>query len=376
MQSKQSIFIQEPYRLFFPLGTIFLLCGILLWVPLIWTGDNYPVLVHRYFMLNGFTGSFIGGFLMTAVPKFSQTSSASKYEVWVYFLITMLGIIPAYGDRPVAVYLISSLQPLIILIFLFRRITKRKANPPYSFAFIFIGLFLWLISGVFCFFIDSEGFKQLHYEGAIACIILGVGSRLIPGILGHVDIVQTQRNIYEKPIPIFQSIPRHFLLLMASFIISYFLPQDIGGIVRALVVTAIGMIYWRLWKSPPTKTKLSWSIWISAWMIVLSFAFKVIWSDLGIHISHSFFINGIVLLSLLIATRVLQSHGPKKPELENKMVIGVVTFLIIFASATRVSAFIMPDLYFTHLAYSSIVLSLAVLLWGAKYLRYCCTQRN
>jgi len=103
---------------------------------------------------------------------------------------------------------------------------------------------------------------------------------------------------------------------------------------------------------------------------VLSFILKVVWIDWGIHISHAFFINGIVLLSMLIATRVLQSHGPKQPGLENKKVLGLITFLVVTSAATRVSAFIIPDLYLTHLAYSSILLSLAIMIWGVQYLPY------
>ena len=89
-----------------------------------------------------------------------------------------------------------------------------------------------------------------------------------------------------------------------------------------------------------------------------------------IHVSHSFFINGIVLLSLLIGTRVIQSHGPKNKKLENKKILYVITGLIVLAALTRVSAYYLPDVYLTHLAYSSVVLSLAVILWAFSYLRY------
>ena len=115
-----SQFVKEPYRLFFPLGTLLLLCGILLWVPLIWTGESYPVELHRYLMLNGFTGCFIGGFLMTAVPKFSQTESARVLEVATFATITMMGVAVAHLVDSRFIYLISSMQPAFLLFFLFR----------------------------------------------------------------------------------------------------------------------------------------------------------------------------------------------------------------------------------------------------------------
>jgi uncharacterized protein involved in response to NO len=361
---------KEPYRLFFPLGVLFLLWGALIWLPLIWGGGGYPVLAHRYLMLNGFVGCFIGGFLMTAVPKFSQTTTANLWEVFLFLVVTVLGVGLAYGEWADLVFLISSLQALIILFFLFSRILKRRANPPYSFVFIFVGLFLWLFSGLAGIFFDAEAFKHLHYEGAIASIILGVGSRLIPGILGHVEIVNSQRAKYEKRISVLKTVPLPFFLIMLSFVVSYFLSESLGRVIRAFDVLIIGFMYWRLWKTPVEKTALTWSIWSAAWLVVLSFVVKAFTFDGLIHMSHFFFIGGVVLLSLLIATRVLQSHGPKDKTLEQSNVLYFVTGLIILAAATRVSAYLLPDLYLSHLGYSSLLLSSAVIIWSIKYLWY------
>lgn len=362
--------MSEPYRLFFPLGTLSLLWGILLWLPQIWSPGEYPVLLHRALMLNGFEGSFIAGFLMTAVPRFSKTWHASSFEVGAFLLVSVVALLSASLDQERALLIFSSLQPLILLGFMLRRMVKRKENPPYSFIFIFAGLLLWFLSGALGAFIDVEGFKDLHYEGAVASIILGVGSRLIPGILGHVEIVQGQRQLYERPVPLIATVPKSFFALVLSFIASYFMPEYAGSIVRALVVLVIAMGFWRLWKAPRERTALTWCLWTSAWMILVSFLLKALWQEGMIHASHSFFISGVVLLSLLIGTRVLVSHGPKDKTLENRRVLYVISFFTILAAATRVSAFLMPDAYLSHLGYSSLILSLAVLIWCASYLRF------
>jgi uncharacterized protein involved in response to NO len=361
---------KEPYRLFFPLGVLFLLWGALVWLPLIWSSDGYPVTLHRYLMLNGFSGCFIGGFLMTAIPKFSRTQTASKVEITAYLLVTISGLFFARSEITNAVFICSALQPLVIFSFLLPRISKRQENPPYSFVFIFVGLMLWTVSALASLFLDSELFKHIHYEGAIASIILGVGSRLIPGILGHQDIVAAQKEKYEQPVSIIKTIPVPFLALIFSFVASYFSDDLWAHVVRAAVVFIIAIFYWKLGKAPKTKTALTWCLWISSWLITLSFVIKAFWTDGLIHISHSFFINGIVLLSLLIATRVLQSHGPKDNKLEQSKILYWVSFFIVLAAATRVSAFLLPDLYLTHLAYSSLMLAIGVLLWSFKYLRY------
>ncbi len=361
---------KEPYRLFFPLGVLFLLWGALVWLPLIWSAADYPVTLHRYLMLNGFSGCFIGGFLMTAIPKFSKTNTASKIEVFIYLLVTILGVFYARADMAGGVFICSALQPLVLFSFVLPRMSKRQENPPYSFVFIFVGLLLWIISALASLFFDGDLFKHIHYEGAIASIILGVGSRLIPGILGHQIIVAAQKEKYEQTVSLLKSKPVYFLSLMITFVVSYFLDGFLAHIIRAAVVFIVAIFYWNLWNAPKTKTALSWSIWISGWLITFSFLVKAFWSDGMIHISHSFFINGIVMLSLLIATRVLQSHGPKDSNLEKGKILYVFSFFIVLAAATRVSAFLLPELYLTHLAYSSIMLALGVLIWSFKYLRY------
>lgn len=364
----------EPYRILFPLGIIYLLWGILIWLPQVFFADSYPVLAHRYLMLNGFSASFIAGFLMTAVPKFSQTRSASYPEVYFFILVTWIGLIFAYLDRENIVFLLSSLQGVMILIFLLTRIIKRKVNPPYSFVFIFVGLILWVLSGIMCAFFDSEAFKVLHYEGSIAAIILGVGSRLIPGILGHVEIVQEQRKKYENEKPFFLTVPLHFLILIILFICSYFFNETSGNYLRTIIVMFVALYYWRLTSLPKIKSALTWCIWLSCWLIIFSFLLKSVWVNGIIHASHAFFFSGILLLTLLIATRVLQSHGPKNTKLENSKILYLVTTFIIIAGATRVSAYIMPEHYLRHLGYSSLMATLGVCIWSFKYLRYINTK--
>ncbi|MFL5810182.1 MAG: NnrS family protein [Flavisolibacter sp.] len=361
--------ISEPYRWFFPMGVLFLFWGSLIWLPQIWSSDAYPVLAHRFLMLNGFTSCFIAGFLMTAIPRFSQTRHAHIMEILAFTFVTLLGLILAYKDQESLVAFLSATQAMILIFFIGSRITQRKQNPPYTFIFIFAGMILWMVSGLHMAFTGSDSLKSLHYEGAIAAIILGVGSRLIPGILGHTEIVQSQREIYEKPVSLFKTIPKSFLIIMAGFVFSYFFTEH-SGYLRAIVVSWIAFRYWQIYKAPKEKTSLTWCIWFSAWMIAISFIARAFVTEGEIHVSHSFFLGGIVLLSLLIGTRVIQSHGPKDKKLENKKVLYWVSGLILIAMLTRVTAYYMPESYLRHLGYSSIVLVSAVGLWSFNYLGY------
>lgn len=370
MKNNLSMFYKEPYRLFFPLGVIMLLWGALLWVPQMWSQESYPVVAHRYLMINGFCSLFIAGFLMTAVPKFSNTQSAHPLEVGAFSFVTFLGLFFSFNNQEALSYLASGFSGVVLLLFFLRRLITKKVNPPYSFIFIFIGLIFWILSSVMCAFQPLDTYKNLHSQGAILAIILGVGSRLLPGILGHVEIVQSQRKLYETEKAYLKTIPFWFFILIFLFILSYFFNNFFGLLLRFLTVFSIALSYWKLYKAPAEKTALTWSLWFSCWLIVISFFISLIWPGGGIHASHSFFLGGIVLLSLLIATRVLQSHGIKEKKVESYKVLYVISFLIFLAGATRVSAILMPEHYLHHLGYSSITLVLAVLIWSGFYLRY------
>ena len=354
---------KEPYRNFFLTGIFYLLWGTLIWVPQIFTDSTYPVLAHRYLMLNGFSASFIAGFLMTAVPKFSGTEPTKTIESRPFAIITAIGVMFAYLDLDRWTAGVSALQATLILTFLFRRIQKRSTNPPYSFVFLFVGMGLWLFSALSHVVTGSEAYKYMHYEGAIAALILGVGSRLVPGILGHIEIVQTQRKRYETNLTFLKTVPLLFWVLMISFVVSFFLQGQVALLIRTLVVCVIAFKYWSLHKLPREKTALTANIWISCWLIILSFILKLFWFDGDIHASHAFFFSGTLLLTLLISMRVLQSHGPGDKSLENRKAIYFISAFIILSGATRVSAVLLPENYLHHLGYSALMLTLAVLLF-------------
>jgi uncharacterized protein involved in response to NO len=67
---------------------------------------------------------------------------------------------------------------------------------------------------------------------------------------------------------------------------------------------------------------------------------------------------------------VLQAHGPADKALERSPILWWVTGLLVLSASTRIFAFLRPDLYLGHLAYSSVILSLSVLVWSVKYLPY------
>lgn len=369
MNSKATTIYNEPYRLMFPLGTLFLLWGIFLWIPQIWSQDSYPVLTHRTLVLNGFMAMFVGGFLMTAIPKFSRTQSAHKFETLSFAFMALVIIALSYTTHENLILWCSSLQAILLFSFAFRRFRITTASPPFSFVFIFVGIILWILSGIAGSLFSEVPQVSLQYDGAILAFILGIGSKLIPGILGHSEVLSPANFLKEKK-HYLKTVPSYFYLLMTLYVLSFLIELQYGNWLRFLIVIFISMKFWKLYLLPPTKTALTYSIWLSAWLILLSVLLKALWLEGFIHAGHSFFINGIVLLSILVATRVLVAHGPMKKELENSKWLYVITFFVVLAAATRVSAFLMSESYYRHLAYSSFSLGLGIIIWSVLYLKF------
>jgi uncharacterized protein involved in response to NO len=360
----------DPYRLLFLSGLIALLWGVGIWLPQIWQSESYPVIFHRYLMLNGFVALYIAGFLMTAIPKFSKTKLASTQEIMSFFFLTALGTVCAYQELDSYIAIVSAAQALLLMAFIMKRIKNRKENVPFSFIFIPIGLVLWLFSSFGPFLDVPFNISELHYEGVLSSIILGVGIRLIPGILGHQDIVQKERAFYERPVSLLQTIPKAFWPLFLAFTFSYFIPSDhLSNIIQSICVVIVAFSYWKLYKLPKEKGALYFCLWLTAWVFVFSFILKVLWPLGASHASHAFLIGAVVLLCILIGTRVVVSHGPGDKELEKWRGLYWVTGLVLLAMSTRVSAYLMPDLYFSHLGYGAFVLMLAIVIWLYKYLR-------
>lgn len=74
--------MKDPYRIFFPLGLLSAFIGVLSWVPFaLGYTQNYPGTEHPHLMIGGFLYVFALGFLMTAIPRFTETAPARFWEL-------------------------------------------------------------------------------------------------------------------------------------------------------------------------------------------------------------------------------------------------------------------------------------------------------
>ena len=363
----------DPFRLFFPLGIVLGLMGMVPWLDLVWTDRVYPAVWHKFTMIDGFMLSFVSGFLMTALPRFTRAHHATPAEIMRQMLL-LLGAQAAMLAADLSLHhALTALSVASLILFAGSRFRVRSANPPPSFVFVGFSLALWTLASAALAagalgWIDSPAIEafasHVHHQSVLLGLILGIGSRLIPAILGWTEVAPSTGTIE----PSLKSLSRPTVLLAIVFFACDWIVLDhprLGAALRACVIASVAFVFWKIHRRPRIRTRLSVSIWIASWFIMLSALVPIVWNHAASHGAHGTFVAGFSLLTLLVATRVTVSHT--EGAFESKLLPWIVGLLLL-AAVTRVVAPLLPEHYFSHLAYAAFAWILAVLLWSYAYL--------
>ncbi len=362
----------DGYRYFFPAGWILGIWGVLLWILFPHQWSVYPGLFHPEIMMGGFFLCFVCGFLMTAAPRFTESFGPQKWEhIAAQGLIALL-LVGAVIAEKTFFYVVDLLLFLFLIQFLGRRFLARKINPPDAFVFVGFGLISGLVGNgvLLCAEVmDVPGNifnlgRLFFLQAYILSLVMGVGSRLIPALLGW------------APMPLEGRLPpklRVFVALAVIFFMTYILEVfyhfQTANVLRAVVFSVIGFNFWHLHKRPKRKDRQAFWLWGSAWFLVLGQWGVALFPDYRIHLLHVVFVSGLALMTLMIATRVCLSHGKHDMSLEkNSKALLFGALLVILAGLTRLSAGFAPHIYQSHLVYASYAWILGLLVWGGVFL--------
>lgn len=187
--SHPDLKVPDPYRIFFPLGIGLSFIGVAVWPMLALGWISYPnPLWHIDLMLQGFLFAFILGFLLTALPRFSQTRPIQKSELACFLIFFVAGNIATLMEILSIGRIAFWLNLTCLFIFAYRRFARRGAHPPPEFIFVGIGLLIgWIASWIrmdaylpFSFGLSEVMGRRLITEGMVTMLILGIGGKLAP----------------------------------------------------------------------------------------------------------------------------------------------------------------------------------------------------
>lgn len=369
----------EPYRLFFPLGILFGILGVWIWVRFgLWaqyglgTETTYAKLFHGEVMVGGFLFCFAMGFVMTAVPRFLGSYPATRMEKTSSVIALIILLVGALiGDR-ILFHLVSFVVLALLVRFYLKRSFTATHTPPSSFRFLFLGLMMGLVgAGIIILYDfwdvpkDIQYFGRLLYtQGMFLGFVLGVGSRMIPAILGQ---GRPSNGLIRSQVPIKSHNRIHWglIFLTLSFPIEVWLHARGGQALRAAVVLWIVLVAWKIYKQPRVPGPLSSWIWVSAWSLVIGVWLQPLIPKLSIHGLHLAFIGGFGLITLMLASMVTLSHGGHDMTVIRKSkLLTSIGVLIFVAALTRAVAPLTDEAYILHLLWAAILWLVGLGLWS------------
>lgn len=362
----------DLYRIFFPAGFVLGFWGAFVWVLYSANLMEYPGVLHPEIMMGGFLITFVMGFLCTAVPSFTDSFPPTRIEL-IVSIICVSALFVAQVNSSVFYFRACSFGIFVYLAyFVIRRFLNRRANPPAPFVFVGFGIASGLIGSLIMllspFDFISENFFTLGrlfiVQGYILSFVLGIGSKLIPSLLGFTtNVNKIQKKLSAKV----------YLFVGACFMLTYFMEafvsSYIGMLLRDLIIMFVAFVSWHIYKLPLRKGVHALGLWISCWFLLLGHVGASLFIDYKIHFMHLFYIGGLSLLTLFVATRVSLSHGGHDTSIEakSKTLYGVIS-LFILAALTRFSAGMLPSEYQSHLLYAASVWIIGLVWWAIVFL--------
>ncbi len=367
-----STWRSEPFRLFFPLGVLLAWIGVGHWL-LYATGiaATYSCMFHGLIQMQAFMMAFAIGFMLTALPRRTQTPPVARLEMaaLVTALIAFAGA--AIADYWVIAETAYAALFAVLIEFALRRFLMRAVGrrPPAAFVLLPIAAMTGIVGAGLIAAAEMNTLAPwtghlgllLVEQGVFLCLAVGVGSLVLPlmsGMPPPADLGSAPRETWKAVA---------YASAGAAIVLSLILEQfgfDRGGpMLRALVVSlGLGLAggAWRPPCKPGAHRKL---VWIAVWLMPLGLLASAIWPDYRVPALHILFIGGFSLMAFGVGTHVTLSHFNL-----DQLALGRPPAVIILGAAFLIAllarlAADFSNTYFIHLGWAAAMWMLGSAVW-------------
>ena len=364
----------EPYRLFFPLGMLASIWGVMMW-PLLYGGwlRFYPGEAHTRIMIECFMGAFVAGFLGTAFPRMTGSRPWSWGEfivilgLWFAMLTSHSAGHVRAGDAAFAAMLLALIATMAV-----RWISGNRDTPPPGFVLVFAGLLCGVLAAGFLSLETSPGLahwqwaRLLLFQGFLLLPLMGIGPFLLPRFFG----TGSSHSFDDAPHPSagwwckMRAASFAGLLVIGSFALEVHIHAMAGQVLRAIVILvwfSLELPIFRRAKLPTTPGNTArWAIaGLAAGCLCAA-----LWPSARVGSLHLFFASGIGLITLAVGTRVILGHAGRHDLLGGRILwLRWVTGLLILAATTRMSADFLPAIRASHHKYAAWTWAVAGVVW-------------
>jgi uncharacterized protein involved in response to NO len=365
---------REPFRVCFPLGVVLGWVGIGHW--LLYSAGitaTYSCQLHGLVQTQAFLMAFAVGFLMTALPRRTQTDPPSATELWSAAAAPVAMTVAATAERWTIAEAAYVGLLLLLLQFAVRRFLGRASGrrPPAAFVLIPFA-FLHGLAGAGLLLawsaLDGPAWtvglgKLLLEQGVFLCLVVGIGGLVLPIMAG------------APPPADFGSSPRERakaaaygaagLLILASLVMEHAGWVRFGPLLRAAVV-AVGLgLGGGAWKPPARAGLHRRLVWLAVWLGPLGLALSGIWPDYRVPALHVLFIGGFSLMAFGVATHVALSHlGLEREREGSPPAVRIMGAAVLLAMLGRFAADWSAS-YFAHLGWAAALWLVGSAAWLA-----------
>jgi len=378
-QSHPDLQVPDPYRLFFPLGIFIGLIGVSVW-PLLGMGlISYPNPIwHIDLLLQGFLFAFILGFLLTALPRFSQTWPITRNELAAFLTVFVTGNLASMMSWFSVGRLAFWINLTLLFVYAFRRFSKRGAHPPPEFVFVGVGLVLgWIAAWIrvdaflpWSFGLSEVMGRRLIAEGMVLMLVMGVAGKLAPMFFGFsranplTQLGNASAIAQKLKINVIIA-----LILVGTFFVEYHWNQiQLALYIRAVAASFVFFGTMKIHRKPLEKGMLVQALRWSNWAVLLGLWGAAIHPQYRIEVLHVLFIGGFGMMILAIATRVILSHGKYPVEFEKTSPwLGIAAWMLFVSLLLRAISTLTGKYYFTMLGLAGSLWIVALVLWGIYF---------
>lgn len=357
---------EEPFRIFFPAGTLLGAIGVLLW-PLFFLGaiSVYPPVAHARLMTEGFVACFIFGFLGTAGPRVMSVPHFSRAEVLRVLLpLLAAGVLHlssrhALGDG----LFLAGLSFFVVS--LGTRFRRRQDSPPPNFALVGLGMLNGLAGAALLFISEATGLAPNLQRLGSALLSLGFGLLPLLGVapffLRRLLDLQTEDGPLHRyrlvAFAIFSG-----LAIDASLALPVF---GIGGNAPAWFAAACALCWLLVTLPARGNSILAAGLRLSLAALPPGLALSALLPAYRITASHVLFIGGFTVAIFSVATRVVLGHsGNIALVRRRRLFFGLGFVLLLLAMVSRfVADFV--ETRNQHLLWGAVCWLLAATIWGA-----------
>jgi uncharacterized protein involved in response to NO len=353
-----AVWRREPFRLLFPLGAVLGWVGIGHWVAYAagWT-STYSCLAHGVAQMQGFLLAFALGFLLTALPR--RTDSAPAPAAGIVLAMLALATTTAAALREhwwiaegTTIALVAGLVAFAV-----RRLGTGTRRPPAAFVLLPMGLACNVAGAVLLGWgttaVPIEIGRLLVEQGLFLCLVMGAGALVLPLMAG----APPPPDVGSSPAATRSALAYGAagLVVIASLVAESAGSARLAPVVRGLVVAAtlvVGASIARPLGRPGWNRRLAR---LACWLVPAGIVLSGLLPDYRVPALHVTFIGGFGLLAFTVATHVTAAHL-ELPALRDGRapIVAVVAGAVLAAMVGRVVADV-TDSYFEHLAWAGVI---------------------